>query len=146
MFKKIEKEFETIVKRLQKHYSFLEGVPIDVAEGYGLKRVTAYDPNQNSIYLDLKALKKVYNTPRFVRRLGRVKSFREFVLLVLLHEIAHVQQFQTIPDHRLSAAAGELNYETDQGHDECWLEKEADEWARREFRKWKKRQKASSVN
>ena len=136
--RQLEREFEKIVPQLRKRYSFLEGVAIDVCEGYGLKGTTAHNPGQNAINIDLKALYKVYNTPRFVKRLGRVQTFESFVFLVLLHEIAHVLQFQTIPEHRLSATLREADYNTISGHDECWLEKEADKWARREFRKIKK--------
>lgn len=131
----LEKKFERVVEKIHNRYSFLEGVEIDVSEGYGLKGATKYDPKQNSISIDLKEIRTFYNTPRFVKRLGKVRTFGGLVLLVLLHEIAHVQQFQTIPDHRLNAAIGESDYDTISGHDECWVEKEADKWARRERKK-----------
>jgi len=135
---RLEKKFEKIVKRLYRVYPFLEGVSIDVCEGYGLEKATTHNPRQNSILLDLLALKKIFKTPRFEKRLGKVKTFDEFVLLILLHEIAHVEQFQTIPDHRINAAIRESDYDTAQGHDECWVEQEADTWARKAFRKTKK--------
>lgn len=135
MWRKLERKFEKIVSQLRKRYAFLDDIGIDVCEGYGLEGATSHNPRQNAINIDLKALYKVYNTSRFVKRLGRVQTFESFVLLVLLHEIAHVLQFQTISTHRWNDTLRETDYDTASGHDECWLEKEADKWARREFRK-----------
>jgi len=120
---KLEHKFESVIKQLRKRYSFLEDVAIDVVEGYGLKGATHYDPDTRAIYLDLKTLRRIHKTPRFERRLGRNLSFSDFVLHVLLHEFAHVKQFDIIPNHRLYAVINESDYDSDSGHDECWVEK-----------------------
>jgi len=137
-----ERKYETIVKRLRKRYTFLEDVTIDVVEGYGIARVTKYNPATRSIYVDLKSLHELHSdTKRFKRRFGQTLSFDNFVLHILLHEFAHVKQFDIIPNHRLYAAINETDYNTNSGHDECWVEQEADKWARQEYRKIKKGKK-----
>lgn len=132
---KLEQKFETIGNRLHKRYAFLKDVQFDVVEGYGIEGATGYQPASSSIYIDLEALRKVYNTPRFVRRLGRHKTFESFVLAVLLHEIAHARQYQTTPEHLLKAAVNEISPFDAGSHDESWVEQEADKWSRQEFRK-----------
>ena len=140
----LERKFEKIVVQLHKRYSFLADVEIDVCEGYGIAGATAHSPFQNgAILLDLLALKKVFKTPRFEKRLGKVKTFNEFVLLVLLHEIAHVHQRLTILDDRINVTLRKSGYSTKRGHDECWVEQEADKWARREFSKRTRKSKNS---
>lgn len=137
---KLERKYNTLVKRLHTRYKFLEDVTIDVAVGYGLN-VRNYDPETRAIYLDLKRLRKLHNTPRFEKRFEKNISFDNFVLYVLLHEFAHVKQFDIIPNHRLYAAIQETDYDSASGHDECWVEQEADKWARQEYRKIKKGKK-----
>jgi len=133
--KKLERKFETIVKRLRKRYSFLSDYSIDVCEGYGLGIATTFNPRQRSINIDLLALRKLYNTPRFVKRLGKRSTFEQFVLVVLLHEIAHVKQFETIAPYKLNTSINQIEPLDAASHDESWVEQEADKWARREFRK-----------
>ena len=132
---RLEKRFETIGKQLRKRYAFLKDVTFDICEGYGVVGATGYQPASESICVDLEALRKVYNTPRFTHRLGKHSTFESFVLIVLLHEIAHARQHQTIPEHRFTAALNEISPFDAGSHDESWVEQEADKWARQEFRK-----------
>lgn len=143
--KSLERKFEKIVVKLRKRYSFLEGVTFDICEGYGIVGATGYQPPSSSIYVDLVALRKVYNTPRFNRRLGRHKTFEDFVLAVLLHEIVHARQHQTIPEHLFQSALNEISPFDAGSHDESWVEKEADKWARQELRKWKRSSRTATV-
>lgn len=135
---RLEKRLETIGNRLRKRYAFLKDVTFDICEGYEIAGATGYRQGSSSIYVDLEALKKVYNTPRFVRRLGRHKTFESFVLVILLHEIFHARQHQTIPDHLFNAALNEITPGDKVSHDESWVEQEADKWARQEFGKIQK--------
>lgn len=137
---KLERKYEAIIKRLRKRYSFLEDVSIDVVEGYVIDK-TKYDPATRAIYVGIVRLRELYKTARFNRRFGKNLPFDDFVLHILLHEFAHVRQFDIIPNHRLYAAINEVDYASDSGHDECWVEKEADKWARQEYRKIKKGKK-----
>lgn len=132
----LERKFEKIVEQLHKRYSFLEGVSIDVNEGYGLDVATCYRLESQSINIDLKALRKSHQTERYVLRFGAQKTFADFVLVILLHEICHAKQFQTISEHRLLASIREIQPYDEASHDECWVEQEADTWARQELRKW----------
>jgi len=132
---KLEKKFERLANKLRKRYPFLENVAIDVVEGIGK---TKYDDFQKSILVCIDSIRAEYKTPRFVRRLGKQTSFEDFLLVILLHEIAHVQQYQTVPEHTLKAAVLEIVPGDVESHDESWVEQEADKWARREFRKLKK--------
>lgn len=126
---KLERKFEKIVVELHKRYSFLENISIDVVEGYGLKQATRYSPASRDINIDLKEIKNHYNVPRFIQRYGQRDTFAEFILVVLLHEIHHVYQHQTIPTSKFFGAVTNVDYDTVRGHDECWVEKEADKWA-----------------
>lgn len=135
---KLERTFEKIVEQLHRRYSFLSEVFIDVTEGYGLPTATCYYPGSSSINIDLQALKKCYNTNRYVRRFGKQKTFKQFVLAILLHEICHANQHQTIPEHRLIASLNQIQPHDAASHDESWVEKEADEWAIKELRKIKR--------
>ena len=142
----LERKFEKIETQLRKLYSFLEGVSIDITEGYGLDVATCYRPASQSINLDLKSLRKAHGTERYVRRFGSQKTFEEFVLVILLHEICHAKQHHTVPTHRLIASLNQIQPGDVESHDESWVEQEADEWARVELRKWKKQRRISSTN
>jgi len=142
---KLERTFVKIEKQLRKRYSFLADVSIDVNEGYGIAGATRYHPASQSINIDLNALRECYNTKRFVKRLGKHKTFEDFVLVILLHEICHAKQHQTIPEHRLNAALNQIGPFDVASHDESWVEKEADKWARREFSKGKTRRSKNSI-
>ncbi len=131
----LERKFEKIVVQLRKRYPFIADVEIDVNEGYGISGATGYRSGSNSIAVDLKSLKKNYGTKRFDRRFGKCDTFDEFTLLVLLHEIHHVKQFQTIAPHRLTDALIQIDPFDKQSHDESWIEKEADKWARQQIKK-----------
>jgi len=134
----LERKYNALVRRLRTRYKFLEDVTIDVVVGYGLKGVTSYTPETRAIHIDLKSLRRLHSdTKRFRQRFGQKLSFDNFVLHILLHEFAHVKQFDIIPNHRLYAAINETDYASDGGHDECWVEQEADKWARQEYRKIK---------
>ena len=97
----LDRKYATIVKRLRRRYKFLEDVTIDVVEGYGLSGVTCYTPETRTIYVDLKTVRRLHNTPRYKRRFGKNLSFDNFALHIILHEFAHVKQFDIIPNHRL---------------------------------------------
>ena len=124
-----------LIREAKKRYPFLVATEIDIAAGYGIHGATGYKHASNSIYLDLKELREAYGTSRYLGRFGNIKTFEDFVLAVLLHEIAHVQQFQNGDPHELA-----VEYRTvfEAGtHDENLLEVVADQWARQEFKKWK---------
>ncbi len=142
---KLERKFEKIVTQLRKRYSFLADVEIDVCEGYGTVGATGYRPASQSINIDLEALRKCYNTSRFNRRLGKHKTFDDFVLVTLLHEICHAKQHQTVAEHRFVASLNQIEAFDAESHDESWIEQEADKWARREFSKGKTRKSKNSI-
>ncbi len=131
----LERKFEKLVEKLRTRYVFLKDVSIDIVEGYGC--ATGYRPKENAIYIDLKGLKQKHNTPRFIQRLGRHNTFDAFVLVVLLHEIRHVLQQQTLGVDAIISSINVAGYGTEKGHDKCKLEKEADKWADSEFPKVK---------
>jgi len=130
------KNYNKLIKQAQSRYKFLKGITIDIDEGYGIEGATKYNDFQKSINLDLKALRAVFNTKRFVRRLGHHKTFDNFVLVILLHEIAHALQYQTFPVHKLEASVGGIIQGDAESHDECWVEIAADKWARKELKRW----------
>lgn len=132
---KLARKFEKIETQLRKRYSFLADVSIDVVEGIGK---TKYDDFQKSILVCIDSIRQQYKTPRFVRRFGVQTSFEKFLLVILLHEIAHVQQYQTVSDHILKSAVLEIVPGDVESHDESWVEQEADKWAVKELRKIKK--------
>lgn len=140
----LERKFEKIETQLRKRYSFLEGVAIDVTEGYGLAIATCYSPANRSINIDLKSLRKAHRTERYVRRFGTQKTFADFVLVILLHEICHAKQHHTIPDHKLIVSLNQIQTGDVASHDESWVEQEADKWARVELRKWKRSSRTST--
>lgn len=128
--------FESIIDKLRKLYPFLKGIDIDITDGYNIDGATAYRYKEKSIYVDLANLQKWYGSKRYTDRLGKCSTFREFVIRVLLHEIAHVRQFSIRPQEELIPVFLKIQGGDIESHDSCPLEIEADRWAISEFTKY----------
>lgn len=138
-------KYERLIKKAKSRYAFLRDTFIEFdtdTPAYGLSP-TQYQPSwegltKGSITVCLAGLKDKYEneSARYSRRLGKLGTFDHFVFLVFLHEIAHVWQRQQYKDQRFNEAYRTvLDQET---HDECWLEIEADTWAKKEAKRWEK--------
>lgn len=134
-------KYDKLIKRAKTRYSFLRETFIEVDDESifpGLGANTQYQPSwegltKGSITIVASQVKWEQTTARYHKRLGPYKTYDQFFLLILLHEIAHVWQRQQYGDKQFNEA-----YRTvldSQTHDENWLEVEADKWARAEFKR-----------
>jgi len=95
-------ELRILTKDIRNKFNFLNGVKIKVINKNGITRARFKYTIRNNritnkryiIYLYLKQLKNKRNTPRYIKLLGKTKSFKEFYGKVLLHEICHIRQFK----------------------------------------------------
>lgn len=122
--------YDKLIQRLKKKYSFAKDVSIEVVDSYGR---TEYVPSQNSIVVYIGHIKQFYKTKRFHKRLGKV-TLNKAIILTLLHEIHHIYQEQTVDPQVLLAEKLAIN--DSEKHDSSWIEKEADIFAKKEIKKW----------
>ena len=122
-------------KEFKRKYSFLEGVSLYVQNGGS---ITHYAPDQNYIFINLDHVKRLRTNLEVIKRFGKIKFHFHMVIVVLLHEIYHVYQELHIPPNRFKAAHKEIEIDKST-HSESWIELEADAWARKEYKKWRKR-------
>jgi len=129
----------TLIREAKKRYPFLKNVWIYIEKGGGVTRFTPASELGGSDHIEiyLGSIRKNWNTPRFVRRLGRHERFGDFALVVLLHEICHVQQGYKA----YIEAYREIDDLDSQSHDNHWTERAADGWARKEFKRWTKKER-----
>jgi len=109
-------------------YGFLRGVGIDIIEdGCGS---TNYNDGTKSITMFLCSLKSAHRSGFYRGRLGDV-AFRDLVVLVLLHEIRHVWQWQKKGREYMTKRVSSVRMAMD--HDSHPLERAADLFAKREY-------------
>jgi hypothetical protein len=128
----MKKELKALIKKIKTSYPFLEGITIDVVD-YG---TTHFDAAQNSIILSTDHAKDLFETPRFTKRLGKIKSLYDFTVTILLHEIYHVHQNNNVEPEKLKKALLKIQDGDEKSHDKSWIERDADRWAKKEAKKW----------
>ena len=131
-----------LIREAKKRYPFLKDTFIEIDQespAYGVFD-TGYKPpvfeTGGSITITLAELKDKYTHERrrFTKRFGQFRTFEQFLLLVLLHEIAHAKQYYEHDRRELDVVYRTV--EDRKTHDENPLEVAADKWSRAEFKKW----------
>jgi hypothetical protein len=119
------------IKQIKQRYPFLDDVKIHFLNCYG---ETAFRAGDGSIEIYVESMKEFVKTKRFARRFGRANWLRS-LLMVLLHEIHHVYQHKTTDPIVLLQEIKAIN--DSERHDDSWIEKDADEFARKEIKSFK---------
>lgn len=120
----------SLISYVKKTYPYLDAIRVEIVDGLGH---TAYYPARKSITIFLETIKEKASLPSFRRRFGRGISFSKLVAMVLLHEVGHVYQ-ETVYDSRdLLRETLKIGVEVD--HDKSWIERDADEFAKKEMRR-----------
>jgi hypothetical protein len=119
------------VKQLKRRYKFLDDVKIYFLNCYG---ETAFRAGDGTIEIYVPAIKEFIKTQRFKARFGRARELRA-LMMVLLHEIYHVYQHKTTDPIVLLQEIKAI--QDSECHDDSWLEKDADTFARKEIKNFK---------
>jgi hypothetical protein len=119
------------VKQLKRRYKFLDDITIYFLNCYG---ETAFRAGDGNIEIYVPSIKEFIKTKRFKVRFGRARKLRA-LMMVLLHEIYHVYQHKTTDPTVLLQEIKAI--QDSECHDDSWLEKDADAFARKEIKNFK---------
>ena len=122
--------FNKFLKRLYKAYPYLNDTRLEYANAWG---ITQFSPQESSIVFYLEALRPLQNSSRFIKRFGKSKSFNDFLIKTILHEVCHVHQY--LYDYK-KFCVGSHEIDITIEHDRHPLEIAADQFARKEFKRW----------
>lgn len=119
-------------KRAQKKYPFLVGTRLSFEPSYVY---TSYRPNEDLIQISVTEDEDIWKKQRsrYTKR-AKVKTLKEFLLWVLLHEIHHAYQFKEEYKGREEEIALLVRYNSAEEHDKSKIEKAADRWATKQLR------------
>ena len=121
--------YDKLEKEVRAKYKFVKDTNIDILDSYGR---TGYTPRTNSIVLFTDTINEANKSGHFKRRFGK-QSTNNLIILALLHEICHVKQHNSYSENFLEEE--KLKIVDDESHDNSVLEKEADKFAKQEFKR-----------